>query len=221
MNNPRFVNGEYYHVYNRGTDKRTTFMDTPDYQRFLGDLVCFNDVDAPVHSRTRSDALLYAEVEPRQPIVEIAAYCLMPNHYHLLLRQLTDGGITLFMRKLGTGYTMYFNARNARSGVLFQGRYKAKHISNQQYLVHLIHYIHANPTSHSGSVDVEPRKALSATDAHQWSSWHAYCGQRGHSVVQPGETLKLLGGTDYRSDYTDWIQMRDEISREEQSLQID
>src|SRR5690606_36166474 len=78
-------------------------------------------------------------------LVEIGAYCLMPNHFHILLKSKEDDGISKFMNKLGTSYSMYFNRRYERTGILFQGRYKAKHVESDEYLKYLFSYSHLNP----------------------------------------------------------------------------
>ena len=84
-------------------------------------------------------------VPKRKLLVDIGVYCLMPSHHHLLLRERSYGGITSFMRKLGTGYTMYFNKKYERTGALFQGKFKAKLMTTDQYLTRATNYIHANP----------------------------------------------------------------------------
>ncbi len=216
MNNPAFGNGEYYHVYNRGADKRQTFLDVDDYWRFIHGMPDFNDANPAIHPRDR-----VAEVQPRRPVVQVAAFCLMPNHFHMLVRQLHDGGITLFMRKLSTGYTMYFNKRYERSGVLFQGRYKAKHVADQQYLAHLTHYIHANPIAHATSAEVEPPQSSKVLDAYPWSSWHTYNGlERFEGLTDIGETLELVG-SDYRTTFDGWLSDRSIEPLEATSLHID
>ena len=141
-----FAPDEYYHCYSRGIDKRITFQDSTDYERFLQALyVCndtesFNRDDLPKHS--------HASILSRQrtqPLVSVVAYCLMPNHYHIILHETAEGGITRFMQKLGTMYTMYFNAKNDRVGGLFVKPFRAKHIANDRYLQRVISYIHLNP----------------------------------------------------------------------------
>jgi len=143
MNRKPFVNDEYYHIYNRGTDRRYIFNDVADYRRFVLALTEFNTKD-PVLLRARKNAV---EVEPRQriPLVEIVSWALLPNHYHLVIKQLEDGGVAKFLQKLITGYTMYFNKRYERTGVLFQGRTKSVHIDNDAYLLQVCRYIHLNP----------------------------------------------------------------------------
>ena len=141
----RYVTGEYYHVYNRGVDKRTVFRRDPDYQRFLFILKQFNSFG---RSENTSRDIRLSErdrISRGESLVEVADYCLIPNHYHLILRQLVDGGISEFTRKIGIGYTNYFNCKYDRSGVLFQGRTKNKHVDSDKYLQYLVEYVYANP----------------------------------------------------------------------------
>lgn len=140
-----FAEGEYYHLYNRGTEKRTIFQRPDDYERFVSLLFLSNStrkVDVKEQGTTLAE--IFA-VERGEPIVAIGAYCLMPNHFHLLVREIKKGGISKFMQKLTTGYTMYFNKLNERSGNLFQGKFKAEHASEDRYLKYLFSYIHLNP----------------------------------------------------------------------------
>ena len=144
MRKVKFAEGEYYHVYNRGVEKRDIFMGDEDYQRFILDLRLYNNEKA--FANIRRIALHEYELEYEgEPLVEIVCYCLMPNHFHLLLCQKGENGISRFMHKLGTGYTNYFNSRYERNGVLFQGTFKAVHIKSNKYLLHLSRYIHLNP----------------------------------------------------------------------------
>jgi len=143
-----FAVGEYYHVYNRGTEKRTIFLDDGDHKRFMSLLHLANNTEI-VHisnllnqGRTLMELL---EVEVRDRLVSIGAYCLMPNHFHLLVREKVENGASKFMQKLITGYSMYFNKKYERSGNLFQGRFKSNHIDEDVYLKHLYSYIHLNP----------------------------------------------------------------------------
>jgi len=139
---------EYYHIYNRGTDKRTTFMEPHDYNRFIALLYVCNSTE-PVnisdHFKKGLTFLEIFELERVDTLVEIGAYCLMPNHFHLLVREKTEGGISKFMLKLLTGYTIYFNKKNSRTGSLFESTFKAKHIDTDEYLKYLFAYIHLNP----------------------------------------------------------------------------
>lgn len=102
-------------------------------------------------------------------LVEVFCYCLMPNHYHLILKELLDGGITKFMRKLNSGYTKYFNIKHQRSGHLFEGKYKYKEVDADFYLTHLTGYIHINPVR-AGIVQ-SPRN-------YKYSSYLDYIGNK-------------------------------------------
>src|SRR6185312_7588170 len=137
---------EIYHVYNRGTDKRKIFLDQKDYERFLALLYLSNGTTAVHISNYQGSTLMeLLDLDKGEPLVDIAAYCIMPNHFHLLLHQKVDGGISKFMQKLTTGYTMYFNTKYERSGTLFQGKFKSKHAGEDRYLKYLLSYIHLNP----------------------------------------------------------------------------
>ncbi len=137
--------GEYYHIYNRGTEKRNIFLSKQDYERFLSLLYLCNS-NAPVLLRRQGRTLAEVKkIERSKPLVDISAFCLMPNHFHLIIYEREQGGISRFIQKLTTGYTMYFNKVHERTGVLFQGKYKASHIATDKYLKHLISYIHLNP----------------------------------------------------------------------------
>lgn len=101
---------------------------------------------AAVHLQLQGRTLKDLALEDRgEPLISIGAYCLMPNHFHLLVHELKDGGISRFMQKLTTGYTMYFNKRYERTGALFQGKFRAAHANNDSYLKYLVSYIHLNP----------------------------------------------------------------------------
>ena len=145
-----FITGEYYHVYNRGIDKRVIFKLKRDYERFMMLLYVSNSqetfrLDNLINRLNKKfDEILI--LDRGEPLVSIGAWCLMTNHFHLLVRQEVDGGITKFMRKLGTGYSMFFNIKYQRKGALFGGLFKAKLIGDDDsYMKHLLGYIHLNP----------------------------------------------------------------------------
>ena len=138
-----FSEGEFYHVYNRGVEKRPIFSDRNDRERFLRLLFIANSTE-PFDFREIADKK-YSEIDRGELLVAIGAYCLMPNHFHLLIREIVPAGISLFMGKLATGYSMYFNKRHGRVGPLFQGRFKAQHVEKDTHLKYLFAYIHLNP----------------------------------------------------------------------------
>lgn len=134
-----FAPENYYHVYNRGVEKRRIFLDAQDYRTFLGILKKYLTGEQTEHTANRHKFTnLSGEVE-------LLAYCLMPNHFHLLLYQSAPDGVTKLMRRVMTGYVMYFNGKYSRVGGLFQGRYKAALINADAYLQHISRYIHLNP----------------------------------------------------------------------------
>ena len=148
-----FASGEYYHLYNRGVEKRTIYLDQTDYRRF-SHLLYLTNSTKPIHlqkicpavayGRGRCLARIYRERRP-DTFVDILAYCMMPNHFHLLVRAKEDCGVSKFMQKLCTGYTMYFNRRHRRGGTLFQGKFQSTHADTDEYLKYLYAYIHLNP----------------------------------------------------------------------------
>lgn len=156
MRNLSLKSGEYYHIYNRGVDKRVVFNDEFDKFRFLRSLKEFNQVDPvvslyivdqirsrdPVVSETLQKAL------QKEELVEMVAFNLLDNHFHLILKQLREGGISEYMRRVGNGYTRYFNHKNKRSGVLFQGKFQAAHINSNEKLIYLSAYVNGNHKVH-------------------------------------------------------------------------
>ncbi len=144
MKTVKYVRDGMYHVYNRGVDGRDVFNEDKDYLRFIFSLHEFNDKRFAMHHRLFKEEVAITTM-PQRPLVNILCFCLMPNHFHLVLQQIADGGVTKFMQKLGTGYTMYYNLKHKRQGVLFQGKFKAVAIETDEYLLHLSRYIHLNP----------------------------------------------------------------------------
>ena len=143
-----FAVEEYYHLYNRGSDKRVIFMDNHDYRRFVALLYLCNGtkpVDTNLHFYNGHDFLDLFNVERGDTLVDIGVYCLMPNHFHLLVRGKVEGGVVKFMSKLLTAYAVYFNNKHTRTGSLFEGKFKAKHVDSDEYLKYLFAYQHLNP----------------------------------------------------------------------------
>ena len=158
MRKVKFEVGKYYHVCNRGVDKRNIFNSDADKWRFLQGIFLFNDenrllntlfqIEKENQGRINFNLLkdfVDKNIENRNPLVRILADCLMPNHYHFLLEEIKEGGISSFMQKLG-GYTTFFNKKNNREGCLFQGRFKAIEIKNDIQLQYVLAYINViNP----------------------------------------------------------------------------
>lgn len=171
-----FAIGEHYHVYNRGVDKRIIFTDEYDIRRFFQSMVEFNTID-PIGSIYENSFLQLGGETPKsgqKKLVNIIAYCLNPNHFHLILEQLVDGGISEFMKRLGGGYTSYFNQKYKRSGSLFQGVFKSVHIDTNEYLLHVSAYVNLNNRVHrlSSQLGGETPKLESM------SSWGEYTNKK-------------------------------------------
>lgn len=154
MRKTPFVNGEFYHIYNRGVDKRNTFEDREDISRFLQSMDEFNVVE-PVGSiyentfkKTKLGCRTPKLVDKSERLVDFVCYCINPNHFHFIVLQLADNGISEFMKRLSGGYTNYFNRKNKRTGVLFQGKFKSVHIDSNEYLLHLSAYVNLNNKVH-------------------------------------------------------------------------
>ena len=149
MRKLRFAEHEFYHIYNRGVDKRTIFYDKEDHDRFRAYLYVLNDVENLRVSNflNRNKIQTVFEQARGEPLVAIGAYCLMPNHFHVLLSPLAEDGVSKFMQRLQTGYAMFFNEKRKRSGSLFEGPFKAKHVNTDEYLKYMFAYIHLNPAA--------------------------------------------------------------------------
>lgn len=202
MNKPPFVEGQIYHIFNRGVEKRDVFLGAKDYHRFVHDLFEFNDERPVLNSVYYFDRknmevqpqYFLEERKPRKLLVKILAFVLMPNHFHLLLQQAREGGIVHFMQKLGTGYTMYFNQKYERVGGLFQGRYKAIRLAEERHFIYLPFYIHANPLKfYRGSTSIDGRVKFLMD--YRWSSFADYSGKKNFpSVTSRDFLLEYFGG---------------------------
>jgi putative transposase len=207
-----FASDEFYHIYNRGTEKRNVFTSSAERDRFIALLYLANQsgqVDLKLQGRTLE------EIEGRDtaPLIDIVAYCLMPNHFHLLIREREEGGISKFMQKLQTGYTMYFNKRHERSGGLFQGKFKATHVADDVYLNYLISYIHLNPVKLIDPAWKENgirnrKEAEDYLETYRYSSYLDYLGKkRSENIVLAPEALPeyFANGADFKSFVTEWL----------------
>ncbi len=170
------VNGQIYHIFNRGIDGRITFQDSHEYSRFvqalgfyiystppvkLSRFICLNDL-----SKEKLNDKPWGE-----KLVSVICYCVMPNHFHFMLKQEVDGGISGFMSQLLNSYTRYFNTKNDRIGQLFLDQFKNVLIENENQLLHISRYIHLNPFS-SGVVNT-----LSELEKYKYSSFNEYIGK--------------------------------------------
>lgn len=219
MQRPNPTNGEIYHIYNRGVEKRRVFLNDEDRFRFIHDLFEFNDVEpAPNlayhigHKQSKEVGLPKVGRKKRRLIVELMAFCLMHNHYHLIVRQKIDNGITEFMRKLGTGYTNYFNQKYQRVGPLFQGKYKIVHLITEAHFIHLPYYVHLNPldfiTPSWRERKIENYKeTISFLKKYRWSSLPDYLGEANFpSVTQRDFLMHFFDGPkNYQKSIFGWL----------------
>jgi len=153
------VGGEFYHIYNRGVDKREIVSDIYDANRFVTAMIEFNTIEPIGSIYNVTSKRKNGEQNNRKPktnkLVEVVCYCLNPNHFHFVLKQVADEGISKFMHRLSTGHTKYYNEKYERTGALFQGSFKAKYIAGNDYLLHLSAYVNLNNKLHHISGDKE------------------------------------------------------------------
>lgn len=206
-----FAEGEYYHLYNRGVDKRVVFTDKQEYERFLAYLYYMNDAE---RTRLTDDLRLTLEAKPREkgwkPLVAIGAYCLMPNHFHLYATPCVEGGISKFMQRVQTAYTMYFNERHARSGALFQGTFKSQHVERENYAKYLFSYIHLNPAKLK-DVKWKERKARDMKRLENFVAEYPYSSmgeylRRDFKITNPEAFPEYFRTrSDFSAHITDWL----------------
>lgn len=195
-----FENKELYHILNRGIDKKIIFQNEVDYYRFIFLLYACNFGSPAFNLRKREiikagKAILLGEKpsskfiqNEHKQLVDILSACLMPNHYHSILEQKTERGIPIFMQKIGTAYSMYFNLKNQRIGRLFQGPFKAILVDNEDYLLRLSRYIHLNPLDifqpdwRKDGVE-NWREAMKFLKNYSWSTLPDYLGFRNSKLI--------------------------------------
>lgn len=187
----QLAEGEYYHIYNRGTDKRPLFLDEKDMARFIKSIRVFNTTRCILLCKRstyeESEGVRHPPIRHHSKLVSIVAYNILPNHFHLLLKQEKEGGISKYIKKLQGGYTNYFNRKHGRSGVLFQGSYKYKHVDSDHYLRNIFCYITFNERIHK--IPEHNRMFLK-------SSWSEYAHNK-FNIVSKAEAdfvLKSFGG---------------------------
>lgn len=177
-----FVNGEFYHIYTRGLDKQNTFLDQKDHSHFLEALFYYLIQNPKPKFSTYRQSKIFP-IDPSKRIVDIVCYCLMPNHFHLLVKQLQEGGITELMRKLLLSATKYRNTKYSHQGSLFQVPFKAVHIETDEQLIHVSRYIHLNPLV---SLLVKDLKF------YPWSSYLDYIGMPNNTLIKKEEILNFF-----------------------------
>lgn len=222
-----FINGEVYHVILRGLDDNLIFKDINDYYRGVFSIYEFNN-SIPVEiwlrrqQRKREKALgdQIPQLTQRDLLVDILAFCFMPNHFHLLLKQVNDNGVTKFMRKVGTGYAGYFNRKYQRKGYVFQNRFLSVYIKDDNQLKIVFNYIHANPASliepNFKEIGIKnPKEVINFIEKYKWSSYKDYLGIKNFPSITEREFMeRIIGGEqECKAMFENWIMYKKELSR--------
>lgn len=221
--NIQFINEEFYHLVKRGVEERDIFLDEEDSLRFINSLLVFNDrKPAPWGVRAfwdQRDPSSLRHYIPEDSIIEIHAFALMKNHFHLLIRQIKENGVIDFMRKLG-GYSYYFNKKYKRVGPLFQGRFKAVLIKTEEQLKNVFVYIHTNPVSlMEANWKENGIKNLSQTarflEEYKWSSYPDYLDKESFpNVINKKFFLEVFGGQEEcKKEVESWLQYKKDMNK--------
>ena len=204
-----FENQKYYHIYNRGVAKQKIFSNQRDYKHLLTTFSFYLE-QSPKTKLSIADEKEIKTINitaPKKPLAEIIAYCLMPNHFHLLVKQLKNEGISIFMRRSLDSYTKYYNIKYNRVGPLFQGRFKTVAIENDEQLLHLSRYIHLNPFS---------SKLTDNASNYEWSSYQYYLENDTVRLCHPKFILDLINSSkdyaEFVNDYAEYIQSLEELN---------
>lgn len=197
-----FVADSYYHIYNHGVHGQHLFADDEDYAVFLNLFKIYLSKD-PIRDRFRRP------VANLKNELSLLAYCLMPNHFHLLIYNFHEHGMSNFMLRAMTAYSMYFNKKYKRKGVLFRDSYKASLISDDAYLWHISRYIHLNPQDIGSQYTTYP-----------YSSYAYYCGKKQAEWINPARILDLHDNNtrSYEKFVKDYEDRRAEIKQIEHLL---
>lgn len=222
----QFFNGEIYHITTRAIDDNLIFKNTDDYYRGIFSIYEFNNakpttIQARRITRTnikKANRDPISIIDERDKLVEIYAFCFMPNHIHLLVKQLKDDGVTDFMKKFGVGYGGYFNRKYQRKGYVFQNRFKCVHIKDENQLKVIFVYIHTNPISliqpnwkEKGLDNSE--KIIKFLENYKWSSYSDYLGNKNFpSVADRDFMTEIMGRIDgCRAAIENWAKHKEEI----------
>lgn len=198
-----FAIGEYYHIYNRGTEKRIIFKNKVDYDYFLFLMyVCNTTKSIEIRNINK-------KFDRGDTLIDIGAYCLMPNHFHILIREKTEGGISKYMLKLMTAYSMYFNKKYNRTGKLYEGTFKSIYVSNDNYLKYLYSYIHLNPAKliDKNWKESKTNKAniLNYISEYLYSSFQEYIASS-YKIIHPNSFPEYFPKLkDHKKELFEWL----------------
>lgn len=195
------VNGEVFHIYNRSVGPIPIFTDKKEHERFIFGLVFYQNDCVPIKlskfnklSKVKREKIIHSLREKKEWLVEIVSYCVMPTHFHLVLRQLKENGIENYVRLVTNSFSHYFNIKNDRSGSLFADRFKAVHIENDEQLLHVVRYVHLNPFT---SYIV---RNLEELEDYSFSSLPEYLGKSTMAICQKQLILDFFPTTEkYRN----------------------
>jgi len=201
----QYIEEGCYHIYNRGVEGREIFLDEQDYRVFLEYLKRYL-VDYEKEGKERPSTTAHRKKMSLAGEVVLLAYCLMPNHVHLLVGQRSKDGITKLMQRVGTKYGMYFNRKYDRKGTLWEGVYKAVLVENGEQMMHVSRYIHLNPVKMTkkryGLVETVTG---SRPDEYPYSSYRKYIGKESAEWVHPESVLSLVGKMGYERFVLDYV----------------
>lgn len=195
----------YSHVLNRGVDKRSIVTSDHDRMRFVFNLYAMNNARPFEYTPYQMDIFKNGlQSDERDRLVTIHAWCLMDNHYHIVLSEKIENGIPAFLRKLNIAYTSYFNLKHKRSGVLFQGKTKRIEIIRDAHFLYILPYVHLNPLDRDATTknwrvqDLRnPEEALAAAEEYRWSSYRNYVNEK--------EFVAILAGSDLFEDKRTYV----------------
>lgn len=193
-----------YHVFNRGVEKRDIFLDEQDYRIFLYYLYIYVvPLDQVLIKHPHLPIRLCGK--NLSPEIELFAYCLMPNHFHLLIKQKSFDGVSRLLKQLTNAYAKYFNDKYNRVGGLFQGRFKAVNIETNEQLLHTSRYIHLNPLASGLTKDLK---------TYQWSSYLEYINKK-DDLICSKETILFFFPT---SKYEDFVMDQADYAKELENI---
>ncbi len=195
-----FANNEIYHIYNRGVEKRQTYLDKRDNERFIQTMFYYQLKKPPTRFSFKDRPQIISTNKGAEVLVEVLAFCIMPTHYHLLVRQVEEKGISKMLSKINNSYTRFFNIKHNRVGPLFQGSFKAVRIEDQYQLQHVCRYIHLNPLIDYLVTDLSD---------YPFSSYRQFIGQEDGCCV----TRVILDDFKTREDYKKFVLDQEDYGR--------
>jgi len=208
-----FMEGQYYHIFNRGVDKRKIFLSKGDLYHFLDSLTIMNNegVYADRHQKWRKQLKEKLKID-KKPLVSIVAYALLPNHFHLIVTPVIDGGVSKFIQRLSASHTRFFNEKYERSGSLFQGRFKAVELSQFVPVEFMSVYVNLNYKFHG----INPSKSLVKTSLFE------YMGTEKDDIIcDPHETKKIIEGIGGVEEYKKYLKIQSEYFAQQKNIDID